>query len=267
MKKYFIQVILYLMEKNGKAARLLFRLAAPLGKTIRKYKVVDFEWMDVCFASVDNIVREGGAGVAYGPMCLGYDRPRKSVVQLPEVCYYTFKNGVVSATSSSVLQNNGVLAIERVGRYESSDFDYSAGHVHMHRGKSALIKRINIEQIEKGIFLGGNGAFNYYHWLIEIVPKIEFLGKLPDKYHDFPLLVSCEVFNIPSFGSILAKFAPGHQIVALDSHRAYDVKELIYISTPNSLPFNLRAGTKIRNLAYPDTSGLDRLYPGEMPDA
>jgi hypothetical protein len=39
MKQYFLQLVLYLMEKYREAARLLFNAAAPFGRKISNYRV------------------------------------------------------------------------------------------------------------------------------------------------------------------------------------------------------------------------------------
>jgi capsular polysaccharide biosynthesis protein len=246
MKQYFIKLVLYLMEKNGWMARLLFNAAAPLGRSIRNYRLVNLEWVDETDSKDSGILRQGGAGIAYGPVPVGAWDKRSLAILLPDVMYRTFENGTVSAMSSSVLKYNGVLAIERVGKYTPDAFDFSAGYLHKHRGKSALIKIQNKAAIERGIFLGGNGAFNYYHWLIEIVPKLEFIEALPEHYRNFPLLVSAEVFRISSFNSILSRFAPSHRVIVLESNLSYEVRELVFIDAPNNLPFNLSPGEASR---------------------
>jgi capsular polysaccharide biosynthesis protein len=230
------------MEKNRWMAWLLFNAAASLGQSKRNYRLVNIEWMDESDSEGSGVLRQGGSGAAYGPVPVAARDQRSVEVLQPDVMYRTFENGTVSVMSSSVLKNNGVLAVERVGKYASDAFDFSAGQLHKHRGKSALIKIHNKAAIERGIFLGGNGAFNYYHWLIEIVPKLEFIEALPEHYRSFPLLVSAEVFRIPSFNSILSRFAPDHRVIVLESNLSYEVRELVCIDAPNNLPFNLRPG-------------------------
>jgi predicted O-linked N-acetylglucosamine transferase (SPINDLY family) len=44
------------------------------------------------------------------------------------------------------------------------------------------------EAIEKGIWLAGRGAHNYYHWMLEYLPRLRWLEDLPE-YDDWPLLV------------------------------------------------------------------------------
>lgn len=242
MRKLFVRVLLYLMDNHREIARLIFNSAAFAIKNIRNYKIVNVVWLDECYVNMGKTLRVATEGVAYGPLRMRDTYTRKQIVQLPEIKCYVFQNGVVSASSSSVLKNDGILAIERVGRYESHDFDYSAGHIHRDRGKSALIKVTDRIRHDRGIFLGGNGAFNYYHWLIEIAPKLEFVDKLPDSYGDFPLLVSHAVLDIPSFSSILSKFCSNRRVIGLDENLSYEVEQLVYIGTPNNLPFNLRAG-------------------------
>ena len=54
------------------------------------------------------------------------------------------------------------------------------------------------------LFMGGNGSFNYYHWLIEIAPKLLYVNKEILIEHDVDFIVcDIKVEEVASFSRIL----------------------------------------------------------------
>lgn len=99
-------------------------------------------------------------------------------VVAPAVGLYTLDNIVVNATSSNFITQNNMI-IERIPSIDLEYCDYSTGAIVLHDSKKAICRtvKLNLQEINDGIFLGGNGSWNYYHWMTEILPKIEFLKK------------------------------------------------------------------------------------------
>lgn len=158
--------------------------------------------------------------------------------------YYVFERARVSAISSSVILNDEQVIIDRVMGPDQKSYNFSAGHILMHGENTAVVRLRKPEKIQRGIFLGGNGSFNYYHWMVEILTKLEFLTKLPEHYQKYPLLVSEDAVGIPSFKETLDLLARGCEIVVLKRESSYVVDELVYVNSPNNLPFNLFGNQK-----------------------
>lgn len=246
MKTRIINLLRYLLGVQGYLAIFMvaFIRALKLGRW--RYKVVNCNWMDRYSSPYEGVLRDAYDGYAYSPWFVDKKKPNPINTNLPELKYRHFKKAKVSVVSSSVLLADESLAIERVGRYEQHGFDYSAGHILMHNGNYAIVQDETSFRLNRGIFLGGNGCFNYYHWLIEIIPRIEFFYKLPEQYITFPVLVSCDVNDIPSFSEILHKFCASKEVIFLDKNKTYIVDDLIYVDTPNNLPFNLIEGEQLK---------------------
>jgi capsular polysaccharide biosynthesis protein len=98
--------------------------------------------------------------------------------------------------------------------------------------------------VPRGIFMCGNGASNYYHFLIEILPRLRYLLGDP-LMQNYPLLVDESVAREPNWREALDTVSGGHPCLVLPAHRSYRVGNLLYVSTPNALPFNLRADIKV----------------------
>jgi capsular polysaccharide biosynthesis protein len=159
-------------------------------------------------------------------------------VKVPAITLSLHENVGVCAESSSILVN-GKCIIEDIKGIDRKRCDYASGHVLVHGEKLALVRTSNCEVVKKGIFLGGNGSFNYYHWIIEILPKLEYLQTL-GQFDDFPLLVNGQFEKIPSFREALDAVGNKRNIVFLDKEKTYQVGELLFISAVNNCPFNLR---------------------------
>jgi len=157
-----------------------------------------------------------------------------------------FKNASVCAESSSILLDNNKIIIERIEGIDHHRCKYPSGHVFMHGQRTALVSKRPTDYLDKGIFLGGNGSYNYFHWMIEILPKVQWLQDLDEEYQAFPLLVSEDVNHISSFREALDLLVKDHPLVMLKKNKTYCVDRLVYINAPNNLPFNLRRKEKTK---------------------
>jgi len=239
------KLVEYCFRRNIRYTVLIVYLFGLVIKSHRHIKLYAIEWLDQNKTNFIKILDPQEYVYSYGPQdSIGVQRAEK--VRLPMVNIYHFENARISVLSSSILLDNKII-IERVEGVDVIRCDYSSGHVLIHDSVNALVQNIQITNLEQGIFLGGNGAFNYYHWMIEILPKLQYLNEL-DKlgYEGFPLLVSEDVDHIKSFREALNIIAKDRPVLMLDRDKTYCAGRLVYINAPNSLPFNLRQNDKMR---------------------
>ena len=203
------------------------------------------EWLDENNNEVKKTLEQAELSYSFGPQDISGTQCVEQV-QLPAVNLYYFENARISILSSSILLYNKII-IERVEGIDVIRCDYSSGHVIMHDKESALVRNMQVAHLQQGIFLGGNGASNYYHWMIEILPKLQYLNEIDQcGYAGFPLLVSEDVDHIKTFREALNYIAKDRPVAMLDRDKTYFVGKLVYINAPNSLPFNLRQNEKMR---------------------
>jgi capsular polysaccharide biosynthesis protein len=122
----------------------------------------------------------------------------------------------------------------------------SAGHLIWHGQRVALVEKCPQEDVERGLFLAGLGYFNYYHWMIELLPKLYFLRALEPAIQDYPILLGEEFMRFPQFREALDYWLPNAQTKILKDAHSYRVHDLYHINAPANLPFNLRAGDRLR---------------------
>lgn len=192
------------------------------------------DWLDTSTRAHRSVLADAESGVSWGPR-IGGVQPRVAV-SLPAIELHEFANATVCATSSAVLLDDR-LVIERVPGIDPARGNYAGGFVVGHGRDSALVKRLPAETLDAGVFLGGNGSFNYYHWLIELLPKLNHLDQRSP-----PLLISEDAVRIPSFADALARVAGRMPTIALRKDRAYRVRRLLHMNTPVVCPFNLFPG-------------------------
>jgi len=214
----------------------LFRFAS---KTFRNYYFLPMAWLDQAEANNKYLLRRGGVGNSYPPHCIN-GRPLIKEVHFSDINCHIFRNSRISVTSSSVILNDKNVFIERVAGLDQTKFNYASGHIRSHGISSAIVQLGDTEYIEKGLFLGGNGSSNYYHWLVEILPKLQFLPFLPDRLAQYPLLVNEDIQKIPTLKEAMNLLVSDCEIIYLDKYKSYHVGKLVYIDSPSNLPFNLR---------------------------
>ena len=228
---------------RDESRRLGAVLTRCLGAGSRNYRFRRVQWLDQNQTDRVRELEPTTPGRACGPSIDGDQRI--ATVLLPSVNLYRFRNGTVHGRSSSVLLGDRIV-IERTGGSDPGRCEFQTEHVRRHERHVALVSRRPCERLDRGIFLGGNGSFNYYHWVIEILPKLRHVEELGHEYGEFPLLVSEDVAHTETFAQALDLLAPGRPLVFLKSSTTYLVEDLLYIGAANGCPFNMRPGHQVR---------------------
>jgi capsular polysaccharide biosynthesis protein len=86
--------------------------------------------------------------------------------------------------------------------------------------------------IDKAIYLSGSYTKNWYHWMIEILPKLIVLKRDLEDFSDFKILVSEDVIKSANHKSALLCFVEENKIIYLDKKQIHRVNALIYVDSP-----------------------------------
>lgn len=237
--EWIFQLFVAAVRRDSELSLVLMRvLALRPDKRAKGLVRVPVDWLDKTRCAVHTIALPAGASQSVGPKIR--DESIVEAIDLPAVKIYEFRDARVCAISSSILLNDRVV-IERVECVDTDRCDYAAGLLVAHGQRAAVVRLGQTENLSAGVFLGGNGSFNYYHWLIEILPKLEFV-----KDCSLPLLVSEDVARIPTFREALNLVAGSRSVIHLKKDRIYRVALLIHVNSPTVCPFNLRAGEEMQ---------------------
>jgi capsular polysaccharide biosynthesis protein len=166
------------------------------------------------------------------------DNRKCEYVDAPTVKLYLLSDVFISAKSSNFNKDNKAI-IERIPSIELEYCNYSTGVVASHDLNLAVVKdnKKNIKNIDDGIFLGGNGSWNYYHWMTEILPKIQFIQEINILNFTKNILVSISVKKTESFLKTIKNALKDLKVnlIFLEPSEIYKVKNLYVISSPNSI--------------------------------
>jgi len=240
-KAVLTSCLYWILDNNQFMGKILLIILENIKPSWRYKALVPYVWMDQETIAKSRLLMSGFETSVFAPCFLG-DPKLRSTVQLSELRYRQFLSAKVSARGSNVFcfRANRIV-IERVVGVDPESVSYATGLVLWQGKRNALINTpAHDDCIEKGIFLSGNGSWNYYHWLIEILPKCQLIEALPSPLKDYPLLVSEDVINIASFITTLDRIMPHHSRVIMRNDQIYCVDDLVWIDTPNNLPFNMK---------------------------
>jgi Glycosyltransferase 61 len=190
---------------------------------------------------------DAGAGISVGPSLAG--RSSVKSVTLPAVSLYALRE-VTLAAGAPAFASDGSILIERVPGVEVNRCSFLGGPVLAHGNSFAAIPQRRSVALESGFFLAGYGYSNWYHWMIEILPKLRFWQELPRALRAYPLLVGEDACAQTAFLEALAAFSSDADISVLKKDELYTVGHLLHINSPNPSPFNLRGINQMRVMDF-----------------
>lgn len=202
-------------------------------------EVLPFRWFDKARDLRGTPLTPAELTISHGPRSASGQVSAR--VSLPEVTAHVIERALVHGHASSV-RRGGELLIERVPGHPGRRTNAATGWIRRHGQRVAVIDQLPRHELAGGIFLGGNGPLNYFHLMIEILPKLAYVGLLEPSLQALPLLVPSGVLEHANLGRALDLAAPGTTRIGLAPNLAYEVKELVYLTSPSITQFNLRRG-------------------------
>ena len=204
------------------------------------------------------LIKEKEKIISFTPLIFG-ESEKTSEEEIPNTFIYKLKN-VYSTVSSSSFYNSKYIFIERMQNIPKSIGNYSTGHLIKHNEiKSAIeifTKKIKIKST--ALFLGGNGSFNYFHWIIEILPKLLIIDKkLLEKLNIQTIILNKKALEIESFSDslkiVLAYKNINFETIYIDEDEELFFEKVTYITSFNSILYN-------SNLLKKDTMYFQKTY-------
>lgn len=179
------------------------------------------------------IFRDAAPTQTVGPNFINGTQTIMDVV-IPEVCLYQYFSCQISIPSRAFKTSEDHVVIEKVHTVSDRVAVYNRGHLtHHYRNKLGIVKQESSNVLSKGLLINGFYDLNYYHWLIDIIPQLQYLDELPEKYADFPILISEMADKIRSIKELLSLFNIKRKIIYLRSTHTFVVGNLLLISSPN----------------------------------
>lgn len=198
-----------------------------------------------CNAATYRVLQPTRQGMVPAPWIAG--RPRSDVVsqvtypecyvaQLADVEVIGTENLVLADRRSAVLYDSAL-------RYGDDRVDIAAGIVRHRCGNDVLLAQVrNAGRLPCAIHLLGRGTSNYYHWLLEYLPRLQAL-EAQTQYADWPLLVDASLH--PNLIAALERLCPDRRIEMIDPGVAYSVDQLIVLGPRVWMPIDYRHGATV----------------------
>lgn len=241
-RKLYRNLTRKLADNDSRTCRAIISILSLVDRKCRAIRHLRLRWLDEADEFKYVKLAEAAITQSYGPAKKGKSQVVVPI-HLPSIYLYRFPDARVTMDSSSFVLGNQEVLIERLETVDTSSCCYAGGQIWHHNQQTAVVHVADAIDLDRGIFLGGNGSFNYYHWLIEIIPRLFHLSRLPREFRDYPLLVNEDVEKYPSFKDALNHYVGAQQIRPLKKKASYRIRDLLHVTTPNLLPFNLKQRT------------------------
>lgn len=165
--------------------------------------------------------------------CIWNKRKAEEVIlrSFPETYVAEIKNATIIGENELIICKDNVLCDTYTCEF--------AGHMELKKGVvqkvDLLTKEVEVYYhnvrhlpIEKGICLVGNFSYSYYHFLINILPKLYYVYR-NERYKDYPLIFDSRAYR--SFKDIIDYFnIYKNKVICVNQNVAYKVKNLVVAS-------------------------------------
>jgi len=171
-------------------------------------------------------------------------------MDFPETYIAELKNATVIFQYGYVITEDNVLLDDVFIHPERHRFQLTDKYIKIHQQCDASSDRVllNFAQakeldVEKCILISSRGSENYFHWLLEILPKLSLID-LCKEYDTVPLLVPEDLPKqyFEALGYVLGE--SNRPLLLMDRKDILTVNELIVPSSLSFMPFDYVAGAK-----------------------
>ncbi|MFD0933340.1 glycosyltransferase family 61 protein [Psychroflexus salinarum] len=164
------------------------------------------------------------------------DNQEVSFKKLNNIGYAIIRNATVVLGSEFVFKDHIAYKQDYDFSYQIKDVNYANFRGSITNNNTHLFTKKSEPKnlhLQRAIFLSGSYDYNWYHWLIEILPKLEVL-----KFNDFDfsktkILISEKNYNSANHLDALRFHTTRDKLVVLNPKTSYKIDEVIHIDSPS----------------------------------
>lgn len=175
-----------------------------------------------------------------------FSQEQKSVKTLsPDIKVFQLKNVMVTGDSSFfVSTHKNKLFYEKLHTDSRNFYLYEDRNLSFHSNSLAKIRNYEVKNHDyDAIYFGGIFTFNYYHFLIDILSKTQFLNSIPDA-KSLTVVLDSTIKENENLKTLAVFFLKDYKIKFLEKECYHVFKNLWCINTPNPTIPNVMEGTK-----------------------
>lgn len=208
------------------------------------------------------IVAEGGTCTIVAPFFYENEEQEKIInVKTAAICAKLFEDVCVSPYNSTVASKKEIMfsdaMVKSMHRVKTKEYP-----LYKQSGKLFYRYKPNMK-IESGIHISGAGAENWYHFVIECLPRIYLTQYLPAEFNSYPILLPQECEKYESFFEALKLVSDKkkyREIIYFNFYDVVKVQNLLSIDEVSYGPFNLVKGEWPRITDYYQNDQLMRQF-------
>lgn len=166
------------------------------------------------------------------PRFIGKDKPdtREGQAVCPRAYICELLNANVTGDANLVISRDGFFLNDELVEFPSADFGTKSPYIHFRNDRHVIMtsKKFGYKKISQGILISCDHNRNYFHWLVEALPKLLFMENV-SSYRDYPLLIPAGLH--PNLYAALEKMnIHNHPVIHLREGDTYQVANLVYPS-------------------------------------
>lgn len=171
--------------------------------------------------------------------CLVLPGGHQSTTKCPSIEAFFMHNVLCSSYIDGVIGEDGLYYETTIVNNSSFSLRDSGGVV-ARNGNLAIVAEHFELKVKKGILVNSIGAYNWYHFIVEALPKLNLVNTHLNIAEDWTLLVPDECRSNANFNAALALFSEGREIVYLERGQLIQADELLCLDPISKVAFNLR---------------------------
>jgi len=197
------------------------------------------------------VVEEEKYRETFLPYYFGSNEPEKTEKFMsPEVYIAELENVSVIGENSVIIAGDCCL-YDMAKRDFENKYDLRFSTLRCIDENYAIIDEADsYKTCEQAISLIGFAPYNYYHFTIELLSRLQYIDKF-EKYHMLPLLIDEAALSIPQFRELLESVNTlRHPVISVKKNQMCKVKRLIYPSYNTWMPMNLKPRVQAKPQDY-----------------
>lgn len=239
------KITAYIVDNSVLLSSLLFYINIIfLKKYFSLYKIM----------AVSDMINYKSFSVSKHSFNYGYlNFENKEQLRLPKklngIGYSLIEDCTIIASSEFVFKKNVCF-----GQYH--DLPHNLNHIKFNNFKGSLASnsryllcsnnKIVASHFFNVIYISGPYDFNWYHWMIEVLPKLHILNKFLDNYQNYKVIVSERVYKSNNHRKSLSLFTDLENVLTIEQGVEYRVKRLLYIESPSYSDFEMKKHLKVK---------------------